>query len=52
MLRELARPATEIDKDGDHQFVWTVEPKESHDKALIAWTVFKDNFAKRKGVGL
>ena len=52
VLRDLARPATEIDKDGNHQFVWTVEPKESHDKALIAWTVFKDNFAKRKGVGL
>ena len=51
-IRGLARPATEIDKDGDHQFVWTVEPKESHDKALLAWTVFKDNFAKRKGVGL
>jgi len=51
-IRELARPATETDKDGEHQFIWTVEPTESHDKALIAWSVFKDNFAKRPGVGL
>ena len=52
VLRQLARPATEIDKEGNHVFTWTPEPKESHDKALIAWTVFKDNYAKRKGVGL
>jgi putative DNA primase/helicase len=52
VLRKLARPATELDKEGNHVFTWTVEPKESHDKSLIAWTVFKDNFAKRKGVGL
>ncbi len=52
VLRGLARPATELDKECNHVFTWTVEPKESHDKALIAWTVFKDNFAKRKGVGL
>ena len=52
VLRDLARPATEIDKEGQHQFIWTVEPKESHDKALIAWTVFKDDYAKRPGVGL
>lgn len=51
-LRQLARDATEPDTEGKPAFVWHVEPKESHDKALIAWTVFKDNFAKRKGVGL
>jgi putative DNA primase/helicase len=52
VLRQLARPATELDKEGNYVFEWSVEPKESHDKALIAWTVFKDNYAKRKGVGL
>ena len=52
VLRKLARSATEPDKDGNPTFCWHHEPKESHDKALIAWTVFKDNFAKRKGVGL
>lgn len=52
VLRHLARAATELDKEGNYVFDWAVEPKESHDKALIAWTVFKDDFAKRKGVGL
>ena len=52
VLRQLARTATELNKEGNYVFDWDVEPKESHDKALIAWTVFKDNYAKRKGVGL
>lgn len=52
VLRGLARPATELDKEGEPVFAWQVEPKETHDKALIAWTVFKEDFAKRKGVGL
>ena len=51
-LRNLARAATEINPEGKHQFNWQIEPKESHDKSFIAWTVFKDNYARRKGVGI
>lgn len=46
-LRRIARPSG----DGE-SFTWTPEPKESHHKALIAWTVFNHSYAYRPGFGL
>ena len=46
-LRIIARPS-----GVSESFTWKPEPKESHHKALTAWTVFNHNYAYRPGNGL
>lgn len=55
LIADIARsPFKTKRQDGEDVQVWTFnpEPIESHHKAVMAWAVFKDDYAMRPGFGL
>ncbi len=55
MARSPFRERRSAAKEGEatyREWIFSPEPYESHHKAVMAWAVFKDNYAQRPGMGL